>query len=96
MEVIILLGHICPPQFKYCTVVHLLLLQKQKSTSFTLAHHDGEEKMQYCDKEESNSCYQCNKSFSTKNNLQHRMLVHSGEKPHICQICNSPIHRAAI
>jgi len=32
-------------------------------------------------------CIQCSKKFPTKTKLNRHMLVHTNEKPHLCNIC---------
>ena len=34
------------------------------------------------------TCQQCEKRFTTKNSLNIHCLQHTGEKPHLCNLCN--------
>ncbi|XP_060559279.1 zinc finger protein 528-like [Ruditapes philippinarum] len=36
------------------------------------------------------ACIQCNKTFCTNNRLKGHMLIHSGERPYICEQCGQP------
>ena len=36
------------------------------------------------------ACIQCNKTFCTNNRLKGHVLIHSGERPYICEQCGQP------